>query len=402
MDELFITGKKILEKLQEEGFQAYFVGGCVRDYQMGRIINDVDITTNALPEEVETLFENTVDVGKEHGTVIVLIDDTPFEVTTFRVESEYTDHRRPDFVSFTEKLDGDLERRDFTMNAMAMDKEFRLIDPYAGLEAIRRKTISTVGRADERFDEDALRILRAVRFKAQLDFEIDEATLLAMKRHAGNLRYIAVERSLVELKKTYDADYTEEIKPLMIQTGVKDNLPFLREVDDNNFMSTNAFSFISETALQVYMNESLLKYIPDLKLSNLEKHTIREMVEVLQDLEYDKQVKAISYKYNYDTLENVEALVAGNRFSKKLSWRRKLDEAMEMQPLLPIQKISDIDIGGKELMLHFGQNGGRWIREIYSVLEYEILFNELQNEKTKILEWIDVHVEFEEGNIKLA
>lgn len=402
MDELFITGKKILEKLQEEGFQAYFVGGCVRDYQMGRIINDVDITTNALPEEVETLFENTVDVGKEHGTVIVLIDDTPFEVTTFRVESEYTDHRRPDFVSFTEKLDGDLERRDFTMNAMAMDKEFRLIDPYAGLEAIRRKTISTVGRADERFDEDALRILRAVRFKAQLDFEIDEATLLAMKRHAGNLRYIAVERSLVELKKTYDADYTEEIKPLMIQTGVKDNLPFLREVDDNNFMSTNAFSFISETALQVYMNESLLKYIPDLKLSNLEKHTIREMVEVLQDLEYDKQVKTISYKYNYDTLENVEALVAGNRFSKKLSWRRKLDEAMEMQPLLPIQKISDIDIGGKELMLHFGQNGGRWIREIYSVLEYEILFNELQNEKTKILEWIDVHVEFEEGNIKLA
>lgn len=402
MNELFITGKQILETLQQNDYQAYFVGGCVRDYQMGRPINDVDITTDALPEEVESLFENTVDVGKEHGTIIVLIDDTPFEVTTFRIESGYTDHRRPDSVSFTEELEGDLERRDFTMNAMAMDKEYQLIDPYSGMEAIQQKRISTVGPAEARFDEDALRILRAIRFKAQLCFTIDEETLTAMKHHAGHLQHVAIERSITELKKTYAAEYLKNVKTLMVQTGIKKNIPFLKEVDDNNFMSTTAFSFIEEVAIQVYMNESLLKYISYLKLSNREKNSITEMVDILQDLEYDKHVKAISYKYNYDTLKNVEALVNENQFSDKLRWHNILGEAIEMKPVLPIQKTSDIDIDGKELMQHFERKGGRWIKELFTILEQEILYNQLQNDKKKLLEWIDVHVEFKEGNISLT
>lgn len=288
------------------------------------------------------------------------------------------------------------------MNAMAMDGKFRLIDPYSGLEAIRQKSISTVGAADERFDEDALRILRAVRFKAQLGFTIDEETMAAMERHSGHLQYIAIERSLVELKKTYTADHMNEIKSLLIVTRIKDNLPFLNKVDNNNFMSTNAISFITEIAVQIYMNESLINYLSDLKLSNLEKKMITEIVQILQDLEYDKQVKNISYKYNYDTLKNVETLVTGNRFSKKLEWDGILYKAIEMKPFLPIQKISDIDIDGKELMRHFDYRGGSWIKELYSILEYEILFNQLRNEKMKILEWIDVHVEFKEGNIKLT
>ncbi len=402
MDDLFITGKRILETLQENEYQAYFVGGCVRDHHMGRAINDVDITTDALPETVETLFEKTVDVGKEHGTIIVLIDDIPFEVTTFRVESEYTDYRRPDSVAFTKELEGDLERRDFTMNAMAMDKEFQLIDPFGGVESINQQSISTVGEADARFDEDALRILRAVRFMSQLGFAIDEETITAMSRHAGNLQYIAIERSMIELKKTYAGGFTDKVKPLMIQTGIKENIPFLSKVDDNNFMSTSISSFISEIAIQIYMNASLIEYIPELKLSNSEKNTIREMVDILKELEYDKQIKCISYKYNYDTLENVEALVNDNRFSKKLQWGRMLREAIEMKPLLPIHQTSDIDIGGKELMHHFNYRGGRWIKDLYTILEYEILSNHLQNDKEKILEWIDVNVEFEEGNIKLT
>lgn len=402
MDDLFITGKKILERLQEAGFDAYFVGGCVRDYKMGREINDVDITTDALPEEVESLFENTVDVGIEHGTVIVVLSGIPFEVTTFRVESEYTDHRRPDSVAFTKELAGDLERRDFTMNAMAMDSEFKLIDPYAGLEAIKNRSITTVGLPDERFDEDALRILRAVRFKAQLGFTIDQETVRAMERHAGHLRHVAVERSLVELKKTFSAGHMDGVKSLMVRTGIKKNLPFIKEVDDNAFMSTNTFSFITGMGLQIYLNESLMEYAPDLKLSNAEKKEVKEIVCVFRDLEYDRQVKTISYNYNYDTLENVRKLVNTNRFSRKLEWNSILGEALEMKPSLPIQHISDIDIDGRELMRHFEARGGRWIREVFAVLEHEILFNLLPNEKTKILEWMDMHVEFEEGNIKLT
>ena len=402
MDDLFITGKKILERLKQAGFEAYFVGGCVRDYKMGREINDVDITTDALPEEVESLFENTVDVGIEHGTVIVVLSGRPFEVTTFRVESEYTDHRRPDSVVFTKELAGDLERRDFTMNAMAMDSEFKLIDPYAGLEAIKNRLITTVGLPDERFDEDALRILRAVRFKAQLGFTIDHETVRAMERHAGHLRHVAVERSLVELKKTFSAGHMNGVKSLMVQTGIKKNLPFIKEVDDNTFMSTNTFSFITGMGLQIYLNESLMDYAPDLKLSNAEKNEVKEIVCVFRDLECDRQVKTISYNYNYDTLENVRKLVDTNRFSKKLEWDSVLRQALDMKPFLPIQHISDIDIDGRELMRHFGASGGRWIREVLTILEHEILFNLLPNEKTKILEWMDMHVEFKEGNIKLT
>ena len=402
MDDLFITGKKILERLKQAGFEAYFVGGCVRDYKMGREINDVDITTDALPEEVESLFENTVDVGIEHGTVIVVLSGRPFEVTTFRVESEYTDHRRPDSVVFTKELAGDLERRDFTMNAMAMDSEFKLIDPYAGLEAIKNRLITTVGLPDERFDEDALRILRAVRFKAQLGFTIDHETVRAMERHAGHLRHVAVERSLVELKKTFSAGHMNGVKSLMVQTGIKKNLPFIKEVDDNTIMSTNTFSFITGMGLQIYLNESLMDYAPDLKLSNAEKNEVKEIVCVFRDLECDRQVKTISYNYNYDTLENVRKLVDTNRFSKKLEWDSVLRQALDMKPFLPIQHISDIDIDGRELMHHFGASGGRWIREVLTILEHEILFNLLPNEKTKILEWMDMHVEFKEGNIKLT
>lgn len=402
MDELFVTGKYILETLQNNDYQAYFVGGCVRDHQMGHVINDVDITTDALPDAVEDLFENTVDVGKEHGTIIVLIENIPFEVTTFRVESEYTDHRRPDSVSFTNELEGDLERRDFTMNAMAMDKEYQLIDPCRGMEAIDQKCIRTVGDAHERFDEDALRILRAVRFMAQLDFTISENTVKAMEKHSKHLQHVAIERAQVELKKTYATGYTRGIKPLMIKTGIKANLPFLNKVDDNIFMSTNAISFTSEIALQIYMNESLLKFLSDLKFSNLEKNSIKEMVRLFRDLEYDKHVKTISYKYNYDTLENVEALVNLNRFSKKLRWQQTLSEAIGAKPLLPIQKTSDINLNGKEMMQHFESSGGRWIKELYTILEQEILYNGLENEKEKIWEWIDAHVEFKEGNIELT
>src|SRR5699024_6074868 len=136
---LFKIGAKIIERLEENNYEGYFVGGAVRDYTLGRAVSDVDITTNALPDEIEALFDKTIDVGKEHGTIIVLMDGLPFEVTTYRVEGTYTDHRRPDNVFFTQHLKEDLSRRDFTINAMAMTADMDLYDPYNGLKDLKSR-----------------------------------------------------------------------------------------------------------------------------------------------------------------------------------------------------------------------------------------------------------------------
>lgn len=166
----------LLRELKKHGRQAYFVGGSVRDAQMNRDVGDIDIATDASPEEIEAIFPKTVDVGKEHGTIIVLFEGESYEVTTFRAELEYEDYRRPSGVQFIKSLKEDLKRRDLTINAMAMDEQGRLIDYFGGLRDIREKLIQTVGDPAERFHEDALRMLRALRFMSQLEFELSPNT----------------------------------------------------------------------------------------------------------------------------------------------------------------------------------------------------------------------------------
>src|SRR3954451_24281467 len=159
---IFKKAIPLLEVIEKAGFEAYFVGGCVRDYLLGKKIADVDIATSATPQEIKTIFSKTIDVGIEHGTVVVIWDKETYELTTFRSDGEYTDFRRPSEVTFIRSLEEDLKRRDFTMNSMAMDKEGRLIDPFSGRKAIQNKIIETVGAAPDRFHEDALRMMRAI------------------------------------------------------------------------------------------------------------------------------------------------------------------------------------------------------------------------------------------------
>jgi tRNA nucleotidyltransferase (CCA-adding enzyme) len=208
----------IIKELNKHGFEAYIVGGCVRDSLLGKAPNDWDITTDAKPEQVKEIFTRTVDTGIQHGTVTVLVyppDSThedgnakleTYEVTTYRVDGEYADHRRPKEVSFTASLEEDLKRRDFTINAMAYNDESGLVDIFGGAEDLDKGIIHCVGNPDDRFDEDALRILRAVRFSAQLDFRIDEATEKAITGHAGYLKDISAERIQVELTKLITSD----------------------------------------------------------------------------------------------------------------------------------------------------------------------------------------------------
>ncbi len=192
---------KILQTLHEAGYEAYIVGGCVRDSLLGRNPEDWDITTSARPQQVKKLFRRTVDTGIQHGTVTVMDQSVGYEVTTYRIDGEYEDGRHPKQVSFTSLLSEDLRRRDFTINAMAYSEEEGIIDLFHGMEDLEKRIIRAVGDPAERFTEDALRIMRAVRFAAQLQYEIEPATKAALAAIAPNLQKISAERIQTELTK---------------------------------------------------------------------------------------------------------------------------------------------------------------------------------------------------------
>lgn len=203
---------QIITTLQSHGYEAYAVGGCVRDSLLGRKPEDWDITTSAAPEETKALFERTFDTGIEHGTVTVLLGKEGFEVTTYRIDGEYEDNRHPKEVLFTRNLTEDLKRRDFTINAMAYNYLDGLVDIFGGIKDLENKVIRCVGAAEERFAEDALRILRAVRFSAQLDFEIEEATQGAIKKLTPSLERISAERIQTELVKLLISEHPEKLR----------------------------------------------------------------------------------------------------------------------------------------------------------------------------------------------
>ncbi len=195
-----------MDRIRDAGYEAYFVGGCVRDRLLGREPGDWDITTSALPCQVKELFSSTVDTGIKHGTVMVLYGGVGYEVTTYRIDGQYHDGRHPDSVQFTPSLEEDLKRRDFTINAFAYEPEGGIVDLFGGLNDLRDHVVRAVGDPCRRFSEDALRIMRAVRFAAQLSFEIEKNTKEAISSFAGNLSLVSAERIRVEFEKTLLSD----------------------------------------------------------------------------------------------------------------------------------------------------------------------------------------------------
>lgn len=258
----------IIHRLQKAGYEAYAVGGCVRDSLLGRTPEDWDITTLAKPEQVKALFSHTIDTGIEHGTVTVMLDHEGFEVTTYRIDGEYEDARHPKQVEFTPLLSLDLQRRDFTINAMAYNEEDGIVDLFGGMEDMKNHLIRCVGNANERFDEDALRIMRAVRFCAQLDFAIEPDTLRAVASHAAELSRISAERIRVELTKLLLSDHPERLL-IAHETGL--TAVFLPEFDrmlatpqenphhiyDVGMHTMHALSYIAERTASCRTQKSL-------------------------------------------------------------------------------------------------------------------------------------------------
>lgn len=211
--------REIIEALEGAGFEAFAVGGCVRDAVLGRTPADWDITTSAMPEEVKALFPRTIDTGIQHGTVTVMKNHVGYEVTTYRIDGEYEDARHPKEVSFTSNLIEDLKRRDFTINAMAYNDSVGLVDEFDGIGDLKNKIIRCVGEPKDRFGEDALRMLRAVRFSAQLGFSIEERTKAAISELAENLQKISAERIQVELIKLLVSDHPDYLRAAY-ETGI--------------------------------------------------------------------------------------------------------------------------------------------------------------------------------------
>ncbi len=220
--------ENIIDRLQRNGHEAYAVGGCVRDSYLGKVPADWDITSSASPEEVKAVFSHTIDTGIAHGTVTVLLHGVGYEVTTYRIDGEYKDGRHPEQVQFTSLLSEDLRRRDFTINAMAYNNQDGLVDLFGGLKDLEDGIIRCVGDAQERFSEDALRMLRALRFSAQLGFAIDEDTLEAIRVLAPTIEKVSKERIMVELNKLLVSEHPDRMRQVY-ETGL--TAVFLPEFD---------------------------------------------------------------------------------------------------------------------------------------------------------------------------
>ncbi len=214
----------ILDKLSENGFEAFIVGGCVRDALLNKNPQDYDITTNALPEKIEELFQKTIPTGIKHGTVTVLINQKPYEVTTYRVDGEYEDNRKPKDVKFVSNIKEDLKRRDFTINAMAYNKTLGFKDYFDGKGDLEKRLIKCVGNPDKRFSEDALRMLRAIRFSCQLNFKIEEETLKSIKRNFKLIKNISMERIQSEFTKIILSPNPDKGLMLLRKLGFSDIL----------------------------------------------------------------------------------------------------------------------------------------------------------------------------------
>ncbi len=386
--------ENIIGSLEEHGFEGFAVGGCVRDSLLKKTPKDWDITTDALPEDMKKIFKKTFDTGIAHGTVTVLMDGVGYELTTYRVDGNYSDGRHPDSVSFSKSLSEDLCRRDFTINAMAYSHNKGIVDLFGGRKDLQNGIIRAVGDAKKRFDEDALRMLRAVRFAAQLGFKIDDDTFAAIKEKAKLLSNVSKERIFVELNKSLCGDFAQNIKMVYtsglyryigkefakLDESIYDFYPrkfpnkkhmywavFLENIENVEAVKKILFELKSDNATR--NNTYLL--VKELKnpLPSSDEDIRWSLHRIGADLFCDYIEILKSDKKNVDILDKIDTIE--NRYSQIL----KENHAYE---------ISMLDITGKDLM-DIGISKGPKIGEVLEFLLKKVIENPMNNEKSSLL-----------------
>lgn len=393
MIEPFNSAVPVLERLEATGFEAYFVGGSVRDYLLNKPIHDVDIAASATPDEVKQVFSKTVDIGIEHGTVLVLFDGQSYEITTFRNEGEYQDFRRPKEVVFIRNLTEDLQRRDFTMNAMAMDKNGIIIDPFDGKSALKNKLIQTVGSPYERFQEDALRMMRAVRFVSQLGFRIDDMTYDALVNIVHLLEKIAVERKQAEFSKLLSGEHRKQGLQILLDSNLIAYLPGL----ENQQAAIKELLAFDLNPLNTQEMWALLGYVLKLEGREIEEFyrnwrlPLKEIRDIQLILSYLKKRSHREWS-NFDLYSaGKEILIASESLYQVIKGKEDKCYIQQLQHRyqeLPIKDRSEIDVTGNDLMNWYNQTGGPWLKEKLFAVEEAILARELENNKQHIKEWL--------------
>ncbi|MFD1413839.1 CCA tRNA nucleotidyltransferase [Oceanobacillus jeddahense] len=383
---VFQKAAKVISIIEENQYEAYFVGGCVRDYIIGRPIHDVDIASSALPSEIQNIFPKVIPVGLEHGTVIVRYEQESFEVTTYRTEGVYTDHRRPDEVYFVRNIEEDLKRRDFTMNAIAMDAKGEMLDPFYGREDIVSERIQTVGDAAERFKEDALRIIRALRFSSQLGFSIEGHTKKAMKHYKGLIDKLAVERLTVELEKLCAGSFFKKAVDYIFELEIYHHLPIfndepllLKELEPVASLAP-VFAFVALKRSSITVTDCIKAY----KCSNQLKQQASNLVDAYHHYKKDGINAWFVYQWPRDHWDHFTYLV--KQIDKDII---DIKEIYSIYEGLPILSKKDLCVNGHDLMRWFPERPkGKWIKELLDQIEYHIVISGLANEKSKIKEWI--------------
>ncbi|USK73223.1 CCA tRNA nucleotidyltransferase [Peribacillus frigoritolerans] len=388
MDRLFLKSVPILELIEEAGYEAYFVGGSVRDYILGRSINDVDIASSATPQEIKRIFPNTADIGIDHGTVLVITDTGTYEITTFRTESGYSDFRRPDAVKFVRSLTEDLQRRDFTMNAIAMDKTGNIIDPFNGKRDLAQKRIITVGNPHERFHEDALRMMRALRFVSQLNFELDQETFDSLKENAQNISEIAVERILVEFEKLAAGSNKIKAFSLLLESGLYQYLPLFSSKKDHlmDLLNLPLHQLNAAEIWSIIMIHTKDQEIEEaLRAWKLPLKTIRNVQRTIK-LVKSKEPSAIDvfqagHGITVQAAKVRAALNAGNVSDAEENANQRYNE-------LIIKQMSDLDVTGTDLLIWHQEKPGPWVKEYLEKILKAVLNGELRNDKEEIKRWL--------------
>lgn len=426
--------KFIIDTFYENNYEAFMVGGCIRDFLLSKEPKDYDIATSALPNITESLFEKTIPTGIKHGTITVLLDKEPFEVTTYRIEGEYKDNRRPDEISFVTNIKDDLSRRDFTINAFAYNSKEGLKDYFNGLEDLQNKIIRTVGDSNKRFNEDALRMMRAIRFASQLDFNIEKSTLDGIKKNKNLLKNISSERIRDELCKLLLSDNSRKGLNLLKDCGVLDVIiPELTSLigfnhktkDYNKDLFDHTLSVVENTPNDLILRLSALfhdigkpkvndniseditrKILTRLHFDNKTIKSvcilIKEYMNVLgnsTDIDIKRFINRTSKENIYSLLEFQKAHVLSLKNSdldlyELNNMKNKIDNIINSN--IPLS-IKDLNIDGSILTKELNLKPGKVIGETLNYLLEVVLNNPNLNNETILLEKAKTFIQNKKG-----
>ncbi len=370
MDNYFVAAIKLIKVIKSHSFEAFIVGGYVRDYLLKSSPLDIDITTNALPSDISSMFKKVIPTGIKFEGVTVLYEGYSFEVTTFRKDISYYDHRHPT-CAYASCLEEDLSRRDFTINAMALDENLNVIDLYHGLDDLNNKIIRTVGDANIRFYEDALRMLRAFYFASKLNFDIESNTLQGIENNAKYLENISGERIYQELKKMFNSLYLLKGLNYLAKSKILDYLPSLKKATILLTTLDKKVSFIEYLALGFYLEGYSARY----KLSSKESKDIKSIITLI-DIELD----------NYTLFTNSYSnLVMANNLKEILN-KTFLSDLDTRYNNLIIKDKKELDIKAEDI-IELGYNG-KDIGNMLDKLYHLILNKEVLNNKEDIIKYI--------------